>query len=182
MRNILFYLSLALLISCNSQSEISKNLNCNPESYSNLETIEDFKKLFTVKFPDNWKTNLYYDNNQSSIYSGDTTKQLTETFLIDVTHISKGVDFSGDFIQEFKTSLANQKLVESTSYDLKFQKQNAYYSRAMGQKGKFAYQICNLFIQIDPKNYIHAKTEIYGDSLVNERICNAMSLIEKITY
>ena len=182
MKKILVFLVFVAFMSCDSKSKISKDLNCQPESYSNLETIEDVKKLFTVKFPDNWKTNLYYDKSQSSIYSADTTKQLTETILLDITHVSKELKLDTGFIQRFKTSLINQKLVEKTSYELTFKNKESYYSRALGKKGSFAYEICNLFIKINNNNYIHAKAEVYGDSLINQRLCNAISLLEKIEY
>lgn len=182
MKRVFIFLAFIIILSCNSKSKISQDLDCQPDSYSNLETIEDVKKLFTVQFPDNWKTNLYYDNNQSSIYTADTTKQLTETVLVDITHVSNELKLDSDFIQKFKTSLTDQKLVESTSYELNFQEKESYYSRALGKKGKFAYEILNLFIKINDNNYIHAKAEVYGDSLINERLCNAISLLEKIEY
>ncbi len=182
MKKILVFSFIIILTSCDKRSQISIDLDCHPETYANLEKVEDVKKLFVVQFPDNWKTNLYYDNSQSSIYTADTTKQLTETMLLDVTHVSNALKLDTDFIQKFKTSLSDQKLVETTSYELKFQEKETYYSRALGKKNGFDYQICNLFIKINESNYIHAKAEVYGDSLVNERLCNAMGLIEKITY
>ena len=91
MKKITLILFVSILFSCNSKSELYKELNCKSTPFSNLESIEDVKKLFTVQFPDNWKTNLYYDKSQSSIYTADTTKQLTETMLLDITHVSNTV-------------------------------------------------------------------------------------------
>ncbi len=182
MKKILILLIVATLTSCSYKSKISKDLDCKTTSYHNLEVIKDFKENFTVQFPDNWKTNLYYDNNQSSIYSADTTKQLTETFLVDITQVSTKLELDTDFMQKFKTSLLNGQLVETTSYETKFQGKETYYSRALGKKNNYTYEVCNLFIKTGENNYIHAKAEVYGDSLINERICNAMSLIEKIEY
>ena len=182
MKRHLIIILLVLIASCNSKSELSKDLDCSPESYSNLEKIEDVKKIFTVQYPDNWKTNLYYDKNQSSIYTADTTKQLTETMLLDITHVSNKLNLDSDFIKKFKTNLLNEQLLETTSGEVKFQDKRAYYSNAIGKKGKFEYQISNLFIIINENNYIHSKIEVYGDSLVNQRICNGISLIEKIQY
>lgn len=182
MKKVLTVLLIVFIASCSYTSKISKDLGCNATSYNNLEVIKDFKENFTVQFPDNWKTNLYYDNNQSSIYTADTTKQLTETFLVDITQVSRKLELNNDFIQKFKTSLLNGMLVETTSYETKFQGKETYYSRAMGKKNDYNYEVCNLFIKTGDNSYIHAKAEVYGDSLVNERICNAMSLIEKIEY
>jgi len=122
------------------------------------------------------------DKNQTSIFSADTTKQLTDTYTIDVTYIYNELKLDDKFIQRFKKSLMKNELVESTSYELLFNEKEAYYSRALGKRGRFSYQICNLFVKINEGSYLHAKTEVYGDSLVNQRICNALSLIEKIQY
>jgi hypothetical protein len=182
MKKVFIVLAVSFLASCSYKSQISKDLDCTPEAYSNLEIIKDYKEKFSVQFPDNWKTNLYYDNNQSSIYSADTTKQLTETFLVDITQVSTKLELDSEFIQKFKTNLLNNQLIESTSYETMFQGKETYFSRALGKKNNYDYQICNLFIKTSENNYIHAKAEVYGDSLVNERICNAMSLIEKTEY
>ena len=182
MRYILFFIALILLNSCSSKSQISKDLDCKPESYNNLEIVEDVDKKFKVKLPDNWKTNLYFDKNQTSIFSADTTKQLTDTYTIDITYIYNEFKLDEKFLQKFKTNLTSKLLVETTSYELKFQDKDSYYSRAIGKRGQFDYQIINLFIKINNANYMHAKAEVYGGSLVNERFCNALSLIEKIEY
>ena len=181
-RSVFLLLLLVTIASCNSGSQISKDLDCNPETYKNLELVEDVDKKFKVKLPDHWKTNLYFDKNQTSIFSADTTKQLTNTYTIDITYIYNELKLDDTFIQKFKTSLTQNQLVEATSYELKFQGKESYYSRALGKRGRFSYQVCNLFIKVNSGNYIHAKAEVYGDSLVNERICNALSLIEKIKY
>ena len=175
-------LLIALISSCGNQSQLSKEMDCNPEKYDNLELVEDVDKKFTIQLPDHWKTNLYFDKNQTSIFSADTTKQLTDTYTIDITYIYNELKLDSKFIQRFKQNLIKNQLVESTSYELTFNDKEAYYSRALGKRGKFDYQILNLFVKVSSGSYMHAKTEFYGDSLVNQRICNALSLIEKIQY
>lgn len=182
MRKILGFIFLILIFACNSKSFISKNLDCSPENYSNLEVVEDFDQRFKVRLPGNWKTNLYFDKNQTSVYAADTTKNLTDTYTIDVTYVYSELKLNQEFIQKFKSNLYKKRLVETTSYEFLFQEKQSYYSRALGKRGDFNYEICNIFIKINSGNYIHAKAEVYGDSLINERFCNAFSLIEKIEY
>ena len=177
-----FFLIIIVLSSCSKKTQFINEFDCEVVAFQNLERIEDVKKLFSVYYPDSWKTNLYYDKNQSSIYTADTTKQLTETMLLDITHVSNTLKLDTDFITTFKTSLSNQQLIETTSKEISFQDKETYYSNAIGKKGNYAYQISNLFIKINENNYIHSKIEVYGDSLVNQRICNGLSLVEKITY
>ena len=66
----------------------------------------DVKKTFSVAYPKNWKTNLYFDETQSSIFTADTTKQLTETVLLDITFINKEINFNDSFkLQQEQESL-----------------------------------------------------------------------------
>ena len=74
-----FFLFIIALSSCSKKTQFINEFNCEVAVFQNLERIEDVKKLFSVYYPDSWKTNLYYDKNQSSIYTADTTKQLKES-------------------------------------------------------------------------------------------------------
>lgn len=172
-------LALASLLSC-TDSKLRSEMGCDAVSFDNLETVEDVHKQFSVRLPDTWKTNLYYDASQSSIFSADTTKQLTDTYLVDITQIKGALDFDNDFIHNFKNSLNANNLVETSAFETPFLKKEAYYSRALGKKGDFPYQIINIFIKSGQNAHLHAKAEVYGDSLANQRLCSAIQLLEKI--
>ena len=92
--------------SCSKKPEYTRVFNCELETFSNLERIEDVKNLFSVYYPDHWKTNFYYDNNQSSIFTADTTKQLKETILLDITHIANKIVFDSNFLKKFESNLS----------------------------------------------------------------------------
>lgn len=182
MKKYSIILLIFILNSCDEEPVFISEFNCGVESFSNLEKIEDVKKLFTVQYPDTWKTNLYYDKNQSSIFTADTTKQLKETMLLDITHISNQLKFDANFTKKFNSNLLKQQLEENSSGTLTFKNKEAYYSLATGIKRTFKYQILTLFIKLDEKNYINSTIEVFGDSLVNQRICKGINLVEKITY
>ncbi|PQJ81706.1 hypothetical protein [Polaribacter glomeratus] len=176
---ILFIASL-LLFSCVKQSEISNDFNCEKSAYSNLENVEDIKNLFSLKLPKNWKINLYQDESQSSIFAADTTKQLTETVLIDVTFIKNKITFDDVFMLQQEQENLTKGLIKIKSKEITLLEKPSFYTIYKGKKGAFLYQTCHTFIKINAENFILAKTEIYGDSLVNERFCNSFSLIENI--
>ena len=178
-KGITLFAALLLLFSCNSNSRISKEMDCKKTSFQNLEIVDDVYKNFSVELPKNWKTNLYYDNSQSSIYAADTTKQLTETYLVDITLISSQLEFDANFILDYKNKLTNDNLVETSSFETPFLEKKSYYSRALGKKQGYPYEIINVFVQINERSHLHAKAEVYGDSLTNERLCKAIQLIEK---
>ena len=169
-----------LLFSCSHPSEISSEFNCKTSSFKNLEEVKDVKDLFSIQIPKTWKTNLFYDAIQSSIYTADTTKQLTETLLLDITIINKSLKFDTDF--KFKQEKANlaEKLIKIKSKETSIINKPTYYTISKGKKGVFDYQVGHFFIKVNEQNFILAKAEVYGDSLVNKRFCKAFYLIEKI--
>jgi hypothetical protein len=169
-----------LFISCSQQSKISKRFNCKTTSFKNLEQVIDVKNLFSINIPKTWKTNLYYDDLQSSIYTADTTKQLTESLLLDVTFINKNINFDASFKLKQEQENLSKNLIKTASEETVLLDKPSYFSISKGKKGKFEYQVCHIFIKINKQNFILAKAEVYGDSLVNKRLCNAFALIEQI--
>lgn len=175
-----FLLLFISIISCNSSSELQKDFNCSSSSYSNLEEVEDFKKVFTVQLPKNWKTNLYYDNVQSTIYSADTTKQLTETTIFDFNLVQKAVSFNDKFQLELESENLAKGLISTQKKVLKLGEKPSFYMLSKGKKQNFPYQKLNIFKKLNNENFINIKIEVYGDKLIEERLCKAISLVEKI--
>lgn len=170
-----------LLISCNKKTELETIFNCTTsESFTNLEKVTDVKELFTIQLPKHWKTNLYFDAGQTSIYSADTTKQLTETTLIDVSFLYKNVKFDTSFKEKTRLKATLYQLTETTSKELIFLEKPSYISVLKGRKGDFNYQAFTLYVQVNESNTLVLKTEVYGDSLISNRFCKAIKLLEKI--
>lgn len=178
MKQILVILLVSVLSSCNS-SELSNDFNCNSKSYTNLTNFTDFKKNFTIKLPKKWKTNYYYDNVISSIYTADTTLSLTQSTLIDASFVLNTIALDKNFINKIKNDNLKAGLQEIKSNNIIFLKQPTYYNLSEGKKGKYSYKILNIFSK-NNTGFLHIKTEVYGDSLADERICKAIKLIEKI--
>ena len=101
-----------LLFSCQNKSELSKEFNCESTTFKDLETVDDVKNLFSIEIPKNWKTNLYKDEVQSSIFTADTTKQLTETVLLDVTFIQNKLKFDEAFLLQQEQEYLSKNLIK----------------------------------------------------------------------
>jgi len=72
------------LISC-QKNTIEKELGCGATpKFGETKEIRDILKKFKLIVPANWETQLYYDDFKSQIYAADTTKQLSETYILDV--------------------------------------------------------------------------------------------------
>jgi hypothetical protein len=169
-----------LFLSCSQQSEISSYFNCKTSSFKDLEEVKDVKNLFSIQIPKTWKTNLYYDAIQSSIYTADTTKQLTETLLLDITFINKNIKFDTAFKLKQEQKNLTKKLIKIESKETSIINKPAYFTISKGKKGSYDYQVCHFFIKMNEQNFILAKAEVYGDSLVNTRFCKAFNFIENI--
>jgi len=169
-------------ISCN-KTALEQEFSCSSESFSNTtEKVIDVKKSFSVKIPIHWKTNLFYDALQSSIYSADTTKQLTETVLIDITQLQIGYQFDDQFKKKLNVNDSIHKLKVKNQNAFQFKEKSAYYAISSGKKGRFTYQILNIFVKQNDANSFHLKTEVYGDSNINNRFCKAIHTLNSITF
>ena len=170
------------IISCN-KTALEKEFSCASESFSGeIKDVIDVKKNFTIQIPKHWKTNLFYDEIQSSIYSADTTKQLTETVLIDITHLQDEYQFDKHFKKQIRVNDSVQKLTTKTQNSFQFKSKKAYYATSSGKKGNFSYQILNIFVKQNDTNSFHLKTEVYGDSDVNIRFCKAIQTLNSIRF
>ncbi len=177
---LIFITCFLVLLSCDKPSEISKNFNCNQKKHTDLETIEDAKKTFTIALPKSWNTNLYVNEIQSSIYSADTTKQLTASFLLDITAINKKITLNDAFKLKKEHENLTKNLIKVKSGETTLINYPTYYTVSRGKKKGFNYKVCHFFIKLNDEKFIIAKAEIFGNKDVDIRICNAISLIEKL--
>ena len=169
------------IISCN-KTELEKEFSCSsPSVVDTTEMVTDIKKTFSIELPKHWKTNLFYDKMQSSIYAADTTKQLTETVLLDVTQLQSTYQFNDTFKKQLTINDSIQNLINKQQKLFQFKNKNAYYAISNGKKGKFSYQILNIFLQQNDNSSFHLKAEIYGDDNVKKRFCKAIHTLNSIT-
>lgn len=175
---LLFYFLICL--SCAKQTQLGKEFQCESSDFNSLEVVKDVRNTFSITVPKTWNTNLYEDALQSSIFSADTTKQLTETFLIDVSYIKNNIQFNDVFKLKIEQENLTNNLIQKKSKEIKIIEKPAYMVVSKGKKSSFLYKKLQAFIKIDQNHFILAKVEIYGDSLAENRLCSAISLIEKI--
>ena len=181
-RYLLVVCACSVIIACQDSSALTKDFNCD-DSLSNLEDVPDFENKFSMPIPKDWKVNLYYDKAQSSIYFADTTKQLTETTIVDVTFIKQKTNFDSIFLKNVQANYIHTGLQEEENKTFQLYEYPSYYTVAKGTRNNFTYTICNVFIKTSGDGkFIHAKLEVYGDSLVEQRLCKVINLVENIRF
>ena len=173
---------LSLSTACTKQLKLSDEFDCSIVELQNTIEKKDFKKYFSLYIPNNWKTNLYFTEYQSSIIVADTTEQLTETFILDASFNVGKLYFNTDFYKKTDSVAKQNNLEIVSSGNETFQSKPAYWYLTKGFKRGFEYHRINFMLILSEESYFYAYAEIYGDQAVNERICESISIIEKIKF
>ncbi len=180
--SIVFIFVIFLFFGCKNQSELSETFKCKSSKLSNLETYSDFKQNFKISIPNNWNTELYYDEFQSEIFTADTTKQLSETYILDASFNYGNLEINKAFYLKTDSILAVSNLQKVKGETIQFKSKPAYWYLVSGTKKGFTYHQFNLMVKLSKETYFTAYSEIYGTDKVDERICESISLLDKIEF
>lgn len=142
----------------------------------------DFNKNFKLNIPTNWKTDLYYDKYQSEIFTADTTKQLTSTYILDASFNLGKLTFDTAFYQKTDAILQASNLKKVNFGTIQFKSKPAYWYLSEGTKNNFNYQQFNLAVQLSENTFFNAYVAIYGNEKINERLCESISILETIEF
>jgi hypothetical protein len=156
--------------------------NCNNIDLTDTKNISDFNKNFKLDIPISWNTALYYNSYQSEIFTADTTKQLTESFIFDVSFNLGELNFDDNFYKKTDSILTANNLQIVKSGNHRFQEMPAYWYLVKGSKRGFTFHQFNLMVKNTPNAYFKAYSEIYGDEHINERICESIGLLKNIEF
>jgi len=183
MKNIVYLtFVLFLILSCSKQSELHKKYNCSTNNIENLKTIKDFNKNFKLTISSNWKSSFYFSEFQSEIFSADTTKQLTDSFILGTSFNQGIINFNAEFHQKKDSILTVNNLELINSGEQLFLTKPSYWYVVKGIKNGYTYHQFNSTIKLSESTYFIGYSEIYGDANINERICETISILEKIEF
>ncbi len=171
-----------LFTSCTENSELNSIFNCNVNSIEETKKVTDFKKNFSLDISTTWKTALYFDEFQSEIFTADTVKQLSDTFILDASFNFGKLEFDTDFHKKTDSLLARNNFLKINEGIISFHSKPAYWYLIKGTKKGFTYHQLNLMVIISNSTYFKAYTDIYGDDHINDRICSSLSILEKIEF
>ncbi len=183
MKKIIVLLLTISFISC-QKNDLKTAFNCKSTStFSDTKEIRDVLKKFKLTLPNSWKTQLYYDEFQSEIYSADTTKSLTETYILDISWHQGELNLDKSFDQSVKDTLAiKEKLSPVKSDFIKFKDRPSYWNLAKGKNGKHTYHFLQVYVKTEVDEYFTFTTKVYGDENVDERLCEAIQLSDEIVF
>jgi len=179
-KHIFLIASVIFLYGCSNKSELSKDFNCSFDDIQNTTQILDFNKNFKLSIPSSWKTELYYDKYTSEIFTADTTKQLSETFILDASYNLGEVIFNKDFFDKNDAIATTKNFEIIKSKTSSFQSKESYWYVLKGVKNNFPYHQFNLTVKLTNNTYFNSYVEIYGEDNIDGRICQAISMLDNI--
>jgi hypothetical protein len=180
MKKFIFFIATIVFFSCSEKSELTAAFNCNVSNKDAKKTITDFRRNFEINIPTHWKTELFYNQSSSEIYSADTTKQLTNTYILDVSHQLGEINFDNHFIKKNDSVLKSKKLFKIKSNTLTFKQYPAFYYITQGTNKRFVVNRLNLLVKTSEHEYIAAYCEVYGNEQIEERFCDGISILNTL--
>lgn len=176
-------LLLFVMSSC-EQSKFEKEFECNtPRSYTQTKSYKDVLKHFEIDIPSSWKTELYYDEYQSSLSTADTTRQLRESFVLDIAWHQGELVLNKEFeVRVAENASRNLKLIPVKSGFGEYLGHPAYYHIATGKSNDLSRHYLEIYVQHKVDEYYTFTSKIYGDEFVSERICASFGIFNEISF
>ena len=171
-----------VVISCSKQTALEKTFNCKATNLESLKPMLDFNKNFSINIPTDWKTNLYYNEFQSEIFTADTTKQLTDTYILNTSFNYGTLQLNHEFYAKTDSIFNSLNLKKVNSGNIQFQDKPSYWQIVKGEKNGFPYQQFSLYVVLSKNTYFNAVTEVYGETAINDRICESIAIINQIEF
>lgn len=184
MKQLLCTIGIILMITGCQTSKFEREFTCDtPMSYTQTKSYKDVLKHFEIDIPKSWKTELYYDEYQSSLYTADTSKQLQETFILDIAWHQGELVMDKEFeIRVAQNASRKLNLVPVKSGFGEYLGHPAYYHIATSKKTEDpTWHYLEIFVQHKVDEYYTFTSKIYGNDFVSDRICTSFSVFNKIT-
>ncbi|OIQ37828.1 MAG: hypothetical protein BM563_07725 [Bacteroidetes bacterium MedPE-SWsnd-G1] len=180
MKNFLLLVILVSVFStsCTKRLSLADELACKtiPSLQGTIEK-KDFKNKFSIDIPKTWKHKGYYDDYQSSIFAADTIRELTKSFILDIAYKYSAINIDKEFSKEINKS--NSLNVLKFNMEI-FKEKPSYWQVSKGIKNGYVLHEFQHFIQDKTFGYIEVKAEFYGEEMVDERLCEALEIINTI--
>lgn len=171
-----FILSLCF-VSCHEESDLEELLNIKANINYNLnKTIVDVKDNYQINIGDDWKRELYFDQQQSRIYAADTTKSFLSSFIVDFTQFDGKIELN----ENFRTQLIKQIEKQPRSYVInegfiEINKVPAYCVFSFSREPDFEVYYLSCYLK-DHNSYYFLTSTLYGSDHMKDNLKEAVSV------
>ncbi|NCP20426.1 MAG: hypothetical protein COS42_09115 [Flavobacteriales bacterium CG03_land_8_20_14_0_80_35_15] len=172
-------MALMLCAGCSKNGEIFKDYNCKTSAVQTKQ-IKDAYLKFSLEVPINWKTELYMDQSTSIFATADTTKQLSETFLIKTSLIPGLLRLNQATSDTIKSELTkNQWHINRIKKGL-FKNAEALLITSQKQQSNIKIEGLHLYFSLENEHYFEIEIQCFGDKNSDERFCQAIKVINSL--
>jgi len=181
---ILTFLML-LLVACQDNSLNSKlDFSCNSDSkLQGTDKQLDTRKSFEVSVPSFWKKEFFIDTTTSRFYCADTLKELQNTYLLDIAHYNDKLPKLQLLQNKVKSAVFGKpegKIVQEKEFV--FKEKDTYYLYSTHTENQIQTHTIELYMANKNNSFYRVTLDVYGNSKVEERICEALNLIENCSF
>jgi len=180
MKVVFLFILSTILISCTPKSELLSKTNCASTLPKNTKIASDFNKNFNISIPNNWKTNLFYNNTESSIYFADTTKQLNETYIIKASFKYGEIKNIETIKHNTDSILKHNNFSKINDFSFSFNQLPAYAYTTKYLNNNRDVTIFQMYAMVNNASYLTASVEAYGSANIDKRLCEGISIINSI--
>lgn len=178
----LYSLSTILFFSCKNEPSINDIISCSSDAeFHHSKTIRDAKNNFEINLGEHWKRELYFDEYQSRIYSADTTRSYSESFIIDVTRFEGNINLT----ENFRQHLISQIKSIPRAYIIKegfinFKEIPAYVVYSFQKKDEMVLYNIQCYIAYSD-HYFLLESKINGSKNLDKNSCESVAIFNSLT-
>ena len=109
---LLSIFSFALLLTGCQQPSLQKALfgSCKSTQQEQAQkNIKDLHQRFEISIPSDWKKEFFIDSSSTRFYCADTTKDLTDTYIVEIGHYLKNTTLDTLFVKKIEDEVLQKK-------------------------------------------------------------------------
>ncbi len=182
------YVSFLFVFSLSLTSCAEKNINnlldihCdNNYEFRELKSTTDTRGNFEMKIPLSWKKEMFVNQNETRLYFADTTRQLNETFIIDIGLNFSKTKIDSTFIREIKKQIQenkNTKLIKESKITLK--EKPGFVIQTKIEELSIEKNCIEIYLNNKNDSYYILKIDAYGKENIESRFCEAIQLLNHL--
>lgn len=176
---VYLFLLLATIYSCSDKNSLFKDYHCKTKQLK-LVAIHDALQKFKLNIPNNWKTELYIDKNNSIFVTADTTKQLSKTFIIKLSYITGAINFNKNSATTLKQRLAKDFWKTYKTSKGFFNGYPALLLYSENQQLKIKTSSLHIFFNANKQYHFEIEIQCFGNKNKQERFCKAITIIKTL--
>jgi hypothetical protein len=174
-------IALITLVSCTKPTALQQDFNCGSVNLGKTTVMQDFQKKFEVAIPDKWSKKMFYNEYQTSLMTADSLVPLNESFILDISLNNGDLKVDDNIKNTVIRNIISKEHLRINKFKIgKFHNKPSVWLLAEGTRNGMPFHLFKLLSKKDDKTYYQIETQIYGDSLVDQRVCKAISLIETL--